>query len=420
MFETTLRYNSLNNKHAVEGEIPRFDSVIIDGKMLAHSSKALPKFLYDLREESSFEYYVEPILYQFRAGNDFRYADGTLKNWHEKYVQELGDPLKEHLRSNSNMNPRRMEENDIQDITRSSILFQEEFIPNQVKSQAGKYEDVDTSSLRPKAVIPWHHRINEDEDLGPNRTILETAVEEATVPVKPCIHTTKSYLRDSSNRNALVELVSGYDLDECFVLVEELGKHDTYESTYRNVVDLVYDISEAGVDPHFFYGDYFSNLLSYFGLSGTTYGVMYGEEYSETTERTDQSGMLNRYYVDQIKDFLKVPAAVEFMQQVDADMCDCDVCQRNFEDWQDIIEHQESEEALMNHLQKHYVERRWKQARYVESTSFDEVVEDLKSDFEEYVKPYARARQISPNKDFEYLPRWGNVLESREELAQDP
>jgi len=180
---------------------------------------------------------------------------------------------------------------------------------------------------------------------------------------------------------------------------------------------LVYDLSEAGVEPHFFYGDYFSNMLSYFGLGGTTYGVMYGEEYSESTERTDQSGMLNRYYVDQIKDFLKVPAAVEFMQRIDADMCECDVCQRNFEDWQAIIRHQESDEALMNHLQKHYVECRWRHARQVEEDSFSDAVEKLRSEFEDYVEDYSRARQISPNKDFEYMPRWINVLEDRTELV---
>lgn len=417
MFETTLRYNSLNNKHAVEGELPRFDSVMIDGKMLAHSSKAIPQLIYRLRNERSIEYYVEPILSQFRRGNDFRYADGTLKPWHEKYVQEIGDPLKEHLRSETNADPRRMEEDEIRDITLSSVLFQEEFIKNQVKEETGKYEEVDTEDLLPKAVIPWHHRINETEDLAPNRTILETAVEESVISVKPCIHTTKEFIRDTSNRTALAELASAYDLDECFLLVEELGKHSTYESTYKNVIDLVYDLSEAGVEPHFFYGDYFSNMLSYFGLGGTTYGVMYGEEYSESTERTDQSGMLNRYYVDQIKDFLKVPAAVEFMQRIDADMCECNVCQRNYEDWQDIIRHQESDEALMNHLQKHYVECRWRHARQVEEDSFSDAVEKLRSEFEDYVKDYSKARQISPAKDFQYMPRWIHVLKDRAELA---
>ena len=417
MFETTLRYNSPNNKHAVEGELARFDSVMIDGKMLAHSSKAIPQLIYRLRNERSIEYYVEPILSQFRRGDDFRYADGTLKSWHEKYVKEIGDPLKKHLRSETNADPRRMEEDEIRDITLSSVLFQEEFIKHQVEEESGKYEEVDTEGLLPKAVIPWHHRINEVEDLGPNRTILETAVEESFVPVKPCIHTTKKFIRDTSNRTALAELATDYDLDECFLLVEELGKHSTFESTYRNVIDLVYDLSEAGVEPHFFYGDYFSNMLSYFGLGGTTYGVMYGEEYSESTERTEQSGMLNRYYVDQIKDFLKVPAAVEFMQRIDADMCECGVCQRNFEDWQDIIRHQESDEALMNHLQKHYVECRWRHARQVEEDSFSDAVEKLRSEFKDYIEDYSRARQISPNKDFQYMPRWINVLEDRAELA---
>jgi len=417
MFETTLRYNSLNNKHAVEGEYPRYDSLIIDGKMLAYSKKALPQFIHNLSQERSLDYYIEPIISDFRAGEDFRYSDGTIRGWYDNYVGELGDPLKQTLLEHDNVDPRHLDEETIREISRSVVLYQENFVPTQLEEETGKYEDVDPEKVTPKAVIPWHHRINEEADLGPNRTILDTAAAEAMIPLKPCIHTTKSYIRDSSHRTSLVELVQTYDVNECFLLVEELGKHDTFESTYKDVIDLVYDLSQAGIEPHFYYGDYFSNLLSYFGLGGTTYGVMYGEEYSETTEYSDQSGMLLRYYVDQIKDFLKVPAAVELMKGTDTEMCDCDVCQRNFDDWNDIIALQESDKSLMNHLQKHYVQRRWRHARNVEEKSFSDAVSDLRADHQEYVLAYASARQISPNKDFEYLPRWIHAVEERSELV---
>jgi len=307
MFETTLRYNSLNNKHAVEGEYPRYDSLIIDGKMLAYSKKALPQFIQNLSQERSLDYYIEPIISDFRAGSDFRYPDGTIRGWYDNYVNELGDPLKETLITSDNANPQRLNEETIHGISRSVVLYQENFVATQLEEESGKYDDVNPDEVLPKAVIPWHHRINEEADLGPNRTILDTTAAEATIPVKPCLHTTKSFIRDRTHRASLIELVQDYDVDECFLLIEEFGNHDTDERTYKNVIDLVYDISEAGIEPHFYYGDYFSNLLSYFGLGGTTYGVMYGEEYTETTEYTEQSGMLLRYYVDQIKDFLKVP-----------------------------------------------------------------------------------------------------------------
>ncbi|WP_226041313.1 hypothetical protein [Natrinema sp. DC36] len=417
MFETTLRYNSLNNKHAVEGEYPRYDSLIIDGKMLAYSKKALPQFIQNLNQERSLDYYVEPIISDFRSGDDFRYPDGTIRGWYDSYVNELGDPLKQALFDFDNVNPRHLDEEIIRGISRSVVLYQENFVPNQLKEESGKYEEVDPDEVMPKAVIPWHHRINEKSDLGPNRTILDTTKAEAMLSLKPCIHTTKSFIRDRSHRTSLVELVKDYDVDECFLLIEELGKHNTYESTYKDVIDLVYDISEAGVKPHFYYGDYFSNLLSYFGLGGTTYGVMYGEEYTETTEYTDQGGMLLRYYVDQIKDFLKVPAAVELMKRTDSAMCKCDICQRHFDDWDDTVAHQESDDPLMNHLQKHYIERRWRHARQVEIKSFETIISKLESDRQEYVYPYTNARQISPNKDFDYLPRWINAVKERSELV---
>jgi len=418
MFETTLRYNSLNNKHAVEGETPRYDSLIIDGKMLAYSKKALPQFLQNLSQERSLDYYIEPILSDFRAGDDFRYSDGTIRGWYDNYVNELGDPLKQTLLDFDNVDPAHLDEETIREISRSVVLYQENFVATQLEEESGKYEEVDPDEVLPKAVIPWHHRINEEADLGPNRTILDTAAAEAMLPLKPCIHTTKSFIGDHAHRASLVELVTEYNVDECFLLIEDLGKHDTYESTYKDVIDLVYDISEAGVDPHFYYGDYFSNLLSYFGLEGTTYGVMYGEEYTETTEYSDQGGMLLRYYVDEIKDFLKVPAAVELMKRTDSEMCECSICQRHFDDWEEIIALQESDDSLMNHLQKHYVEQRWRHARQVEENAFDTVVSELESNHQEYVLPYTRARQISPNKDFDYLPRWIHAIKERSELVK--
>lgn len=419
MFETTLRYNSLNNKHAVEGELSRFDSLAIDAKMLAYSKKALPQFINNLRTERSVEYYIDPIVSDFRAGDDFRFADGTLRGWYDAYVEALGDPMKSVLLNQNNANPRNLDEKTIQEISRSVVLFQEEFVADQVQEEAGKYDEVDTEGIGPKAVVPWHHRINEVEDLGPNHTILETAVEESTIPVKACIHTTKTYIRDQTNPTSLAEFLLEYDVDECFILIEELGKHETVQSTFANAIDLVYDLSQAGLRPHFYYGDYFSNLLAYFGLGGTTYGVMYGEEYRETLEYTGQGGMSMRYYVDQIKDFLKVPAAVELMQRTGTDLCECDVCQRQFDDWIDVIALQESDDNLMNPIQKHYVECRWRHARQVEEKSFDEVVDQLESDYEEYILPYSSSNQISPSKSFDYLPRWINAVKDRSELESD-
>lgn len=417
MFETTLRYNSLNNKHAVEGELPRFDSLLIDAKMLAHSRKALPQFVHDLSEERSIEYYIDPIISDFRSGKNFRFSDGTLRGWYDTYVERLGDPLQRLLSQHSNADPRQMGEGDIRGVARSVVQFQETFVAEQLDQHSGKYVEVAPETVRPKAVVPWHHRIHETEDLDPYRTILEASIDEASVNLKPCLHTTKTFIQETANRSDLVNLADEFGLNDCFLLIESLGKHDTYEDTYKNVIDLVYDLSEAGLRPHFYYGDFFSNLLAYFGLCGTTYGVMYGEEYTENLEYSESSGMLNRYFVDQIKDFLKVPAAVELMKKTGTGMCDCNICQRHFDDWDDLITRQESEKNLMNLLQKHYVEKRWEHARMVETKSFDEVVNQLHSDFREYIRAYSGARQISPSKNFEYLQRWIHTVESREELA---
>lgn len=417
MFETTLRYNSLNNKHAIEGELPRFDSVIIDAKMLAHSRKAIPRFIQQLCDERSLQYYVDPIMSDFRAGSNFRFSDGTVRGWYDAYVTTLGNPLERILTEQKNADPRTLRERDVQAIARSMVHFQETFVARALNEESGDTENVRVQDVSPKAVVPWHHRIHEIADIAPNRTILEASVEEATIPVKPCLHTTKSFIRSAKHRAELVRFTKSFNGQELFLLVEELGKHETDERTYKAVIDLVYDLSEVGIRPHFYYGDFFSNLLAYFGLCGTTYGVMYGEEYRENLEYRETGGMLNRYYIEKIKDFLKVPAAVELMTRTGTDVCECEVCQRHFSEWGDVIRRQESDDNLMNILQKHYVEKRWEHARMVEERSFSEVLDELETNYQQYVSPYANAHQISPNKAFDYLPRWIHAASDRKALA---
>lgn len=216
-----------------------------------------------------------------------------------------------------------------------------------------------------------------------------------------------------SHPTDLVELLRSHDINQCFIWIENLDKQETGQPDYERVASLVMALDKAGISPHFYYGDYFATLLSHLGLSGTTYGSMYGEEASERRKRRPGDGVAHRYYVGGVKDFLKIPAAVDLQRTVGAEMCSCDVCSRQFETWSDLADRdQDDDENIQALLKKHHIQTRWKQIQEVESQSLSETLERIDSDYRNYITPFSKSNQIANTKTLNYLPRWKNAIES--------
>lgn len=411
MFEATLRYNSNRDKQTIEGTEECLDSLLVPGKMVAANEKAIPAGLKKYQEESGVKYYIEPTVIDFRVGSNFRDENG-IRSWHWAYVEAVGPALEEPLTERTHVDASDLERETVESITAADIEFQETFVPEKVEEYAGKYETIDEpDTYQPAAVIPWFHKVRSHDDLAVNEVILDAADDAATMSLKPCLFTTKGFIRVLEQREALVDLLRNRTVDECFLWVEALGKHDTRESDYVAVAELVSALAEAGVTPHFYYGDYFATLLSHVGAGGTTYGVMYGEEAVEQQERKEGGGILSRYYVPQVKDFIQIPATVDIQQRVGAEMCECDVCQRQFDTWQDLAERQESDENIQTPIEKHHLRVRWRQIRAIEEGSIDSSLEALDEAYSKYTPAFAASNQVSGTKALDYLPRWRSAVE---------
>lgn len=413
MFEATLRYSSNSEKQAVETSGDVLDSLIIPGKMLAANSKALPNNLRNYSDKYGLDYYIQPTLYDFRVGANFR-EDGSIRSWHQKYIDEIGETLETILKRERNVNVANLSEANVRKLTEKSVEFQENFVPNKLADEADRYDPVDNlDQYRPEALIPWFQRINLSGDIDHNDQILRYAVDAATMPLKPCLFFTQSAIRSDPRRTEVLEMVSRHNIDQCFLWVEDLHKKDTTQSMYKEIASFVVELSENGIEPHFFYGDYFATMLSHLGATGTTYGVMYGEEGEEKREPRSGDGVIGRYYVDGVKDFLKVVAAVDVQQRVGADVCSCDVCSRQLETWSDLTDRdQDDDKNVQAILKKHHLNVRWRQIRSVEEESLDETLKSVERDFEKYNQAFRTSRQVADGKSLDYLHRWKGAIES--------
>ncbi|WP_424016228.1 hypothetical protein ACOZ4N_00225 (plasmid) [Halorientalis pallida] len=414
MFEATLRYNSPSDKDTIASSTEYLDSLVIPARMLTANRKALPSNLQNYADEAGVSYYLNPTLSDFRVGDNFRDEKGNIRSWHLKYIEAIGDPLEKLLQNNSNVSAAHLPPEQIESLTAASVEFQENFVIDQLTEERDRYDPIeDVESYAPEAVIPWYHKISQESDLQTNDTILSAAVDASDLPLKPCLFVTPSFIAQETNPEALADLLLKHDLSECFVWIEDLDKHETAESHYTHAAELIVELAEAGIAPHFFYGDYFAMMLSHLGLSGTTYGTMYGEEGGERRERTSGSGVATRYYLDGVKDFLKPVAAVDVQQRVDAEMCPCDVCSRQFDDWSDLAElANDPEQNVQAPMKKHHVRVRWHQIRTVESQLLDETLSELERDHSKYASAFGRSNQVGQKKKLDYLLRWKHAIEN--------
>jgi len=426
MFETIVRYKSNNERSIFEDHYELWDSALVSAHLLANSKKRVPKLLADLIEERSLSYYIDPILAEFRQGKSFRYKNGNLRPWHEDYANELGDPFKRLLDDPGTVNARFLETETIEEIAQDAIDFQETIVYRRLNEHLGKYEtlDVNREEAKPDAVIPWAHKLETEQDYDAFRTILSASKAQATRPLRPVVYTSTEKIGRGKNRTELVELLNSADIGECFLLFEDLDKHETNESEYKHIIDFVYDLESAGIDPYFYYGDFFANLLHDFGLKGTAYGTIHGEQYSESIKpksKPSSSGMSSRYYHDKVKDFLQIQAVVDIMSKADEPVCGCEFCSRHFDDWFDLSELDEADEdevdtALQTVVMKHRILKRWEHARLVEEDNVEDVVEDLQTDFKDIAPDYRASQQVASHKQLQYMQRWRKAIENRSEL----
>ncbi|WP_144049907.1 hypothetical protein [Halorubrum ezzemoulense] len=411
--EATVRYNNFSDNEVLDTSAESFDSLLVSGKMAAYATKAVPARLQNLNDEYGIEYYIEPTLPDFRVGNDFRDND-RIKQWHFDYIDKLHPAVERILAEQGNLDASEISPEERENIVRSDVKFQERIVPDSLEKNSTKYQDISPSEYQPKAIIPWHHRIRSSDDIDVNAHIIETALDQTSLTLKPCIQTTKEYITNLSNQQQVLDMLVEAGVDQCFIWIEGLDKRDTGQDTYEKVTRFVKAVSDAGIDPHFYYADYFGTMLKHAGMSGVTYGTMWGEEAEETVEGTSGGGALSRYYVPQMKDFLKIPAAVELQQLADAPMCDCRVCSDQFDSWTDLTEREEDDdENIQTPIKKHHLIKRYEQIGEVENQDLDETIEACRGEFNEYVSPFNSANQISPSKKIDYLPIWVNAIDNQ-------
>lgn len=405
-FENTLQYVTFADRTQVEYRVDCYDSLLLSSHLVTGGKKAVTTLLQKLVTEKDVEYYINPSSTHFRRGSNFRKSNGDIKQWHSKLISELGEPFERLKDRDDNLRYEDLTDEDFNEAAQSVCEFQEEFVPEVVEENAGKYVSVDTDLLSPKAVIPLYTKIRDYPDINVNKESISVAKDTTGLPIKPCIHVTKEYLGDINFRNNLIDLVSDERVGQCFLWVDNLDR-DTKTEEYKDVIDLVSELHESGVETQFMFGNFFSNLLYYFGLNGTSYGTYYRDKSSEKTADTSGGGggSLQRFYYDPVKEFLSIPDAIALGIKHDEEIPSF----TPMNSWEDLYKEGDDHDFLKNH----YIFSRNAHKRKVNQNELEDVLEELLKDYNKYSKDLMRRESV---KDAEHIKRW---VESIQEYVKE-
>lgn len=382
MFENTVRFNHKGERAAIEHSRQSIDSLLIPEHFVASNPDYLAGFLNN-QLDTEIEFYIDPALPKYRRGDGFRNDNGDLRGWHQALVDRYGGPVERVLNQQRNLEFEDLSEEELEEVIETQCELQLETIEASGEGKLSQYFEVETE-LRPRAVTPWYVKIEDVSDLNKNRDIIELAQNFTDAPLKPCVFMELDFAADSANRRAVVQMLDKTGVSEVFLWIEGLGKRAADPMDYVATLDVIHRLSEHGVSPHFFYGNYFAYLTAYFGGHGNCFGVAYQESSSEDTEIGSDSGGggggTNRYFFEPVKEFLNFQETESLGQEFDVDLCNCPVCEKTMGSWEDIYIYDGNYTAQRHH----YI---WNQDRYrksVQEKELETVLDQLKSAYDRY------------------------------------
>lgn len=397
-FENTLRYSTFADRSQVENRIESYETLIIPSNLLIGGQNAIPPLVHQLYESGEVDFYIDPTITEFHRGVSFR-DGGEIKAWHQKLIEELGAPLEMLMEENDNLVFSELTEEEVQNISKAVCRLQRDFIAKAVEEQIGKYEAALIEDISPRAIVPWYVKIEENEDIAHNLDIIGYSEDCSDIPLKPTIHVDKEFLSSSSERERIAQEYANSGVSEVFLWVDDLKKSETMISEYVDVIRLIVELVKADLKPHALYGDYFMNLMAHFGLRGIGFGTYHSEDSAEKLQ-AGGGGNLQRYYFGPVKEFLSIPDAVHLGNNGNAPVPN----HSGLSSWNRLYKMGEDHDFLKNH----FIRTKDYQRIQVLSTGLDELLEEIKSDFNTY-QPILENRGTTKNAN--HLKKWANAIE---------
>lgn len=435
-----------------------YDAVVINANMIAFSPKALANFI--VKKTINKPFFIDPITHAFQHNQSLICnKKGQIKRSISKLINLYGDDLKNtictEIEGEKDYLPKRrlfpddINKRFIKSFTKNVLDFQKKVSQEKKIDEYKDYIDFaneEDSSLNletrfePEFLVAPYFYIDNIIWLEKNIKMIEKAKEiESEKEIFAQIVIDKKFIEKAAtgDREDLEKIMNAYkdcNADGFLIWIDDYSEHHEISKNLIEYGKLLKGIKKDSSTKKIYslYGSYFSIMLIHSEI-GILDGVCHGLEYGETRTVVPVGGGIPtaKFYfyplhkrIDEAEMFNFI-TTTEKVTDYFSDVCDCKVCQSIFKD-KNFIEkfnenfgnteetrikmrsggfitrHYPSTKTKDNSL-RHYLLMKLKEFKQVSTTNFDDLINKLENDCNEYSKYFNSS-------DTKHLMEWKKAL----------
>jgi hypothetical protein len=366
---TFYRLGPTNEKELFKRRHETYEGVVVPAHIASYYSAFSAEFIGGLRKP----YFIDPMTYVFAqdpshlrrfkkdktTGRTLRDSlnqkiKGDIKRSYTKLITEYAGVVETSIAEGRRLTPSDLAEaENAQTLVRKVIDFQLQRLAS-IPAKYKKYEkyakpgQTMAGQNPPMMVLPPYFlttTIGSDSWHAINLDLAARTKELVTdVPVFGVVFCSVELMRRDGEQ--IIDDFRQLELDGFVVWVDGFSGNQSYEQL-KTVRDFISALSQVGRPIISLYGDAFSLVLSYSGLSGYCCGICYGEKKSADQDADVEGGLPPRYYLSLLKKKVQIETELRRIPLADyAELaCDCEMCQRQVD--RALLEDFEAREHFM-------------------------------------------------------------------------
>jgi hypothetical protein len=417
---TFYRLGPTNEKELFKRRRETYEGVVVPAHIASYYSAFSAEFIGGLGKP----YFIDPMTYVFaqdpshlrrfkkdKTGRTLRDSlnqkiKGDIKRSYTKLITEYGGVVETSITEGRRLTPSDLTDaENAQTLVTKVVDFQLQrlaSIPAKYKKYAkyAKQGQIMAGQNPPMMVLPpyfltttigldsWH-TINLDLAARTKELVTD-------VPVFGVVFCSVELMRRDGEQ--IIEDFRQLELDGFVVWVDGFSGVQSYEHL-KSVRDFISALSQVGRPIISLYGDAFSLVLSYSGLSGYCCGICYGEKKSSDQDADVEGGLPPRYYLSLLKKKVQIETELRRIPLANyAELaCDCEMCRRRVD--RALLEDFEARE--------HFMLARLREVNTIRS---GQSANDLAQEMSAVFKKFNQQALIGP---VPHLSNWARVLTER-------
>lgn len=442
MYKHWLRYGTAaEQKHMIEYK-NKYEGIVINASMLAHTSKSIAKFMHN--EVNNKPFFIDPMTHAFQHDlGKIQNDKGEIKSSIQKLINQYGEPIKTKIEKGQPVKKDDFTDENILEFVEHVLDFQYRHIFASLDSELRPYVEYMGGNKLPEWLIsPYFYmtKLNYTKWFLVNKELISKSMiykKEYKLDVYAQLVIDKNLLVDETIMSEIIDSYS--EADGLIYWIDSFDETSASLDELKAIFNFIYKYKSQNPSKPIYslYGGYFSQLLMKFGLTGVVHGLEYGE--NRGVAPVGGGIPRSKFYLPALRKRIagNMMAPIVHYEARNADefyqnICDCLICKKNIEETS-IEREQVTDNFSKKYLASkaveikykdpnranraseyplqeskieclhHYLEVKYKEFSQIEKISISKLLEELK-------EAKIRFGQYFSIDEIAYLDRWVDVL----------